>query len=107
MWQLGYVKVDINDTQHNNAPLLCWKKCFIYYYAECRYAECHYDEYRYAGCRYTECRGASWLHSKIRIEKKERKNESLLYKQLQYESLISDKNTINGTKWNHFYISLS
>jgi hypothetical protein len=29
-----------NDTHLNNALTLCWVSHFIYYYAECRYAEC-------------------------------------------------------------------
>jgi hypothetical protein len=41
-----------NDTQHNNALLLCWVSNFIYYYAECHYVECLYAE-----CRYAECCG--------------------------------------------------
>ncbi len=42
----------INDTQHSNAPALCWVSHFIHFHAECFYAE-----YRCA-----ECRGAIYTH---------------------------------------------
>jgi len=31
-----FVTVSINDTEHNNALLLCWVSHFIYYFAECQ-----------------------------------------------------------------------
>jgi hypothetical protein len=34
----------------------------IYYYAECRYAECYIGECRYAECHYVECRSATFEH---------------------------------------------
>ncbi len=62
-----------NDTQYNNALLLCWMSLcweshFICYNAEGHFAECHnaacfyaeyfYAECNYAECHYAECRGA-------------------------------------------------
>ncbi len=29
------------DTRHNNDLSLCWVSHFIFYYADCRYADCH------------------------------------------------------------------
>ena len=38
---------------------------FIYYYAECHYAECRYAECHYAKCRYAECHGAVVLKQRL------------------------------------------
>jgi len=48
----------INDTQHSNAPALCWVSHFIHFHAEWYYAE----------CRYAECRGAICTHTHIYIQ---------------------------------------
>jgi len=57
--------LSISVSQQDNALPLCRVSRFIYYYAEChyaelRYAECLYAECRYAECLYTECRYAEY-----------------------------------------------
>ncbi len=55
--------LSINDTQLNNSLSIWRVSRFIYWYAECHYAEflyaeCHYAECHFAECHYAECRYA-------------------------------------------------
>ncbi len=36
---------------------------FIYFYAECHYADCHHAEWCYADCHHAEWRYAEWCYA--------------------------------------------